>query len=58
MPTTVGGKEKYCLCQPMISMVFSEFLDIFQPSVWVLSITEYHSIEGLDASGDNKFGKQ
>jgi len=41
----------------MISMVFSEFLDIFHPLVCALSITKHHSVEGLDTTGDSKFRK-
>lgn len=57
MPTVLGGKERYYLCQLTISMVFSEFEDIFHPRVWAVRIIEHYSIEGLNAIGNNKFGK-
>lgn len=50
-------EEKYCLCQFIISMMFTAFLDIFQASVCALSNTKHHSIEELDTTGDNKFKK-
>lgn len=41
----------------MISMVFSEFLDIFQASDCALSNIEHYSIEALDTTGDSKSKK-
>lgn len=43
----------------MISMKPYEFLGIFNPSVWALSMVEHsdYSVEALDATGDSKFRK-